>query len=186
MVAVQLDRVSACFGRECRRLPVLADQPRDLVEVKPVRDRVVETAGERLRWRDRHAALQDHLHGSEAAGAVQPVHVPPHPLDEERMPEETLRVRPDATRLEPGDERVADEHRAAAYPLHAALHPRQPVAAHPLELLIGAEQRTAAAAVRRDDEPVAERHGADPDRREDVSGGRGHRGRNRMGSALKE
>jgi len=37
VVAVQLDRVSACFGRECRRLPVLRDQPRDLVEAKPVR-----------------------------------------------------------------------------------------------------------------------------------------------------
>jgi hypothetical protein len=145
------------------------------VQVEPVRDGVVEVAGQGLRRRDRHPALQHHLHGSEAAGGVQAVHVPAQAFGEGRMPEEPVGVGSDAARLETGDQRVADEHRAAAHPLHAALDAGQPVPAHPVELFLGAEQRATAAAVRRDHEPVAERHGADPDGREDTFGGGGHR-----------
>ena len=85
-----------------------------------------------------------------------------------RMAEQAGPVGADAGRLESGDQRVANEIRPAADPLHAAFDPCDPVAAVSIEELVRLQQPAATTGVRWHDESMIELHRADTNRLEGV------------------
>jgi hypothetical protein len=85
------------------------------------------------------------------------------PLHEPLMTEQPWAMGADTGWLEAGDERVLHPDRPPAEPLDAAFGLGQPVRAVLLELLVGTKEQRASCRVRRHDQPMVQRHRADPD-----------------------
>ena len=162
---MNLDGVDPGLGGYAGGFDVFRDDPLDLGMAEDVDAAVVEVAGEGRRRRTRHAALLDELDAEVGALGMDPVGEYAHAFMELRVPEDAglLAQGTHTGWLEARDVHMLHMPRRAADPGEAVIDAGHPVVDEVIEPRVVGGERTCAAAVGRDEEPVRQMHRAHGD-----------------------